>query len=113
MAWDIKRLIKLSSNLKIKSIALSNIKEIDECFWYDLGGDQPTCRSIVGHIKIINEADLQHPIILCEKGRVMDGMHRVCNALIKGHTTIKAVQFTTYIPPDYLGIKPEDLPYEN
>ena len=32
----------------------------------------------------IEETDLEYPIILAADGRVMDGMHRVCKALLEG-----------------------------
>ena len=42
----------------------------------------------------------------------MDGMHRVCKALIEGRETITAVQFGQDPEPDYVGIPPDELPYE-
>ena len=41
----------------------------------------------------------------------MDGMHRVCKAVMLGHITISAVQFPTHLEPDYVGIEADDLPY--
>lgn len=112
LAWNIKTLIQRTGDFKIKNILLSDIKEINECFWYYLGGYKPTCRSITEHAKLIDSVDLKYPIILCREGRVMDGMHRVCKALIKGHETIKAVQFELNVKPDHIGINPKDLPYK-
>ncbi|OAJ33953.1 hypothetical protein [Piscirickettsia salmonis] len=111
LAWDVRRLINQSCNLPIKNILLSAIQELDECFWYD-GNNKPTCRNIVEHTKLIQAADLHYPIILCKDGRVMDGMHRVCKALLQGLTHINAVQFTIDIKPDFTGINPKDLPYD-
>jgi hypothetical protein len=42
----------------------------------------------------------------------MDGMHRVGKALLSGLASIEAVQFEHDPEPDYIGIQPEDLPYE-
>jgi hypothetical protein len=111
LAWDVQYLIESSKHLKVKSILLSSIKEIDESFWYDLGGAQPTCRNIIEHATLINEVDLQYPIILCKNGRIMDGMHRVCKAILHRHTKIQAVQFDTDIEPSFIDISPDDLPY--
>jgi len=110
MSWDVLRLIKLTSKLQVKLIPLAQIQELDEQFWYGLG-TRPTCRSVAEHAKLINEVDLSYPIILCPEGRVMDGMHRVCRALIEGHDSIKAVQLETEVEPDYIGVLPDDLPY--
>ena len=42
----------------------------------------------------------------------MDGMHRVSKAFVEGHETINAVQFATDPAPDYVGCRPDELPYE-
>lgn len=41
----------------------------------------------------------------------MDGMHRVCKAFLDGHHDIEAVRFIEDPAPDYVGVKPEKLPY--
>ncbi len=59
----------------------------------------------------MSEANLSHPIVLSQDGRVMDGMHRVCRALIEGRKTIRAVRFEVDPEPDYVGVDPDELPY--
>lgn len=66
---------------------------------------------MVEHCLLIEEANLDYSIILSHEGRVMDGMHRVCKALKNGATHIKAVQFNSYVEPDYVGKEPDELPY--
>jgi hypothetical protein len=111
LAWDVFRLIELAKTLPVIEVPLTAIKELDEAFWYDLGNARPTCRSIIEHVDLMGKADLRYPIILCEQGRVMDGMHRVCKAVLQGNLLIKAVQFSTAVAPDHIGINPEELPY--
>ena len=41
----------------------------------------------------------------------MDGMHRICKALIQGQAFVMALRFTEDPPPDFVGVAPEDLPY--
>ena len=112
LAWDVRRLVKLSENFTINSVKLTSIKEIDDTYWYDLEGAIPTCRNIAEHAKLINDADLQYPIILCEDGKIMDGMHRVCKALLLDKKSILVVQFKKYIDPDFINMFPDDLPYD-
>ena len=57
------------------------------------------------------DADLAFPVILSSDGRIMDGMHRVCKALLHGHTHITAVRFAADPPPDHVGKNPDELPY--
>ena len=111
MAWDVFRLIALSKEFEIVEILLSDIRELDEEFWYIFGEGKPTCRNIIDHANLINNADLSYPIILCSEGGVMDGMHRVCRAVLNGKQTINAVVFSEFIKPDFIGVAPSDLPY--
>jgi hypothetical protein len=113
MAWDVRRLVRLSRDLPVREVALSGIRELDEPHWYSEEGDMPTCRSLLGHMRLIDEARLEYPIILDEEGRVMDGMHRVCKAIREGRETLPAVRFETNPPPDYVGRDPQDLPYDD
>lgn len=112
MAWDIHRLVNLSKDFTVIDVPLEHIKELNEAYWFEADDTQPTCRNVAAHSKLIREVDLRFPIILFSNGRVADGMHRVCRALIDGYTTIKAVQFSIDPTPDYVGIEPEDLPYD-
>ena len=92
-------------------MALSSIHELDEVYWFDGAIERPTCRKVLEHMRLINEVDLSHPIILGADGRVMDGMHRVAKTLLEGRAVIEAVKFELDPDPDYVGRSPEDLPY--
>jgi len=109
LAWDVDRLVELSASLPPKPIALSAIRELDENFFGD--DESPTWRTMPGHLRLIDEADLSYPIILSATGAVMDGMHRVARAARQDRTEIEAVQFAEDPPPDHVGLKPDDLPY--
>jgi hypothetical protein len=109
LAWDVDRLVQLSSSLARKHIPLSKIRELDEVWAVDDGPQ--TWRAMVEHLKLIDEADLSFPIILSSSGAVMDGMHRVARAARQGRTEIEAVQFEEDPEPDYVGRGPSDLPY--
>lgn len=110
-AWDVDRLIALARDLPRQRVALSEIREIDEVYWFDDGYQRPTCRAVLEHMRLIEEADLSFPIILAAGGRVMDGMHRVAKAVYEGRSDIDAVQFERDPAPDYVGRHPRDLPY--
>ena len=101
----------LTKNLPRVQVPLSSIRELDEPFWFG-HGDVPTCRAVAEHARLIEATDLAHPIILSADGRVMDGMHRVCKALLLVHATITAVRFTTDPDPDYIDVQPDELPYD-
>ncbi len=111
MAWDVVRLIDLSKDLQRTRVPLSSIREMDEVYWFDDEAERPTCRNVLVHMRLINEADLSDPIILGADGRVMDGMHRVAKALLQGREEIEAVQFERDPEPGYVGRRPSELPY--
>lgn len=109
--WDVSRLVRLSSAFTVKKVALSAIRELDEAYWFETG--VPDCRAVALHAKLILETDLSYPVILSSNGRVMDGMHRVCKALLEGRSTIAAVQFSDDPEPDYIDRDLESLPYDD
>jgi hypothetical protein len=109
LAWDVDRLIQLTSQLPRKTLPLDQIRELDE-EWF--GEDErPTWRALLEHVRLIEAADLSYPIILSASGAVMDGMHRVAKAMLEGRNGIEAVQFDEDPEPDYVGRGPDDLPY--
>ena len=109
LAWDVDRLIERSRDLPRQRIPLERIRELDEPLF---GGDEPaTWRSLLAHVRLMDEADLRYPIILAADGAVMDGMHRVAQAMRSGAREIEAVRFAEDPPPDHVGKGPDDLPY--
>ena len=113
LAWNIRRLVELSSDLPVEQINLTDIAELDEKHWYAHEGDSPTCRSLLQHMELIDNVDLSYPIILDRDGRVMDGMHRVCKAIREGKDKIPAVRFVMNPEPDFVGCNPDELPYDD
>lgn len=109
LAWDVDRLVFLTRQLPVRAVPLSQIRELDEPLF---GEDEPpTWRSFVGHVQLLEAAELTYPIILAANGAVMDGMHRVAKALRDGLPAIDAVQFQKDPPPDFVGRRPDELPY--
>lgn len=92
-------------------VPLSSFRELDEAYWFDLGDQQPTCRAVVEHATLINQADLAFPVILSSDGRVMDGMHRVAKALMLEHADIETVRFERDPEPDFFNRSADELPH--
>ena len=109
--WDVHRLVRKSKALKVLSIPLSEIAEVDENWWYDDPDSPPTPRSIAAHMALVEQTDLDHPILLCADGRLMDGMHRVLKALLEKRERILAVRFPVTPEPDYINASIDELPY--
>ena len=110
-AWEVARLVALTKGFVRHRVPLASIREIDEAYWSNEGSKQLTCRGVVEHARLMQDCDFSHPVILSCDGRVMDGMHRICKALLLGHPDIEAVRFAADPEPDYVGVDPADLPY--
>jgi len=111
-AWDMDRLLTLAKDLPRVQVPLDAIRELDEPYWFSGGAQDATCRAVLEHARLIGEADLSFPIILSSDGRVMDGMHRVAKAMLHGLSSIEAVRFEHDPEPDFVGVDPDDLPYD-
>ena len=82
-AWDVRRLIELTRSFPALRVALTEIRELDGPYWAGEWDKPMTCRAVVDHARQMQEVDLAHPVILSSDGRVMDGMHRICKALLE------------------------------
>jgi hypothetical protein len=110
-AWDVHRLVELSRGFVRERVPLSAIQELDEPHWANESVHKMTCREVVDHARLMLDCDLRFPVILSSDGRVMDGMHRICKALLDGQNDIEAVRFVHDPEPDYVDVHPDDLPY--
>lgn len=111
-AWDVHRLIELARALPREDVPLTQIHELDTDYWSQ-AGTEPTVRGLLIHVRLILDVDPSHPILLGPDGRVMDGMHRVCRAILDNHATITAVRFPHLPEPDHRNVRPHDLSYDN
>ena len=109
--WNVNKIIAENKHLPIQSILVSEIREVDEPYWFEQS-DHVTVRDFINHIQLINEASLDYPIVLCSEGRIIDGMHRVVKAVLLQQTHIKAIQLLHPLAPDYIDVDPETLPYD-
>ena len=109
--WDVDRLVRLSAELPSRRVPLTEIWELDEIRWFDPDGEQPTCRAVLEHMRLVLASDASFPILLGCDGRVMDGMHRVLKVALEGGAEIEVKQFTVDPEPDFVGVNLEDLPY--
>lgn len=91
--YKVLDLIEMAKTIKPFDLPLQGI-DLSVRPW----GENMTIDSYVYHAKRMNEADLNYPIILDNKGFICDGWHRVSKAILEGRTTIKAIRLK--IMPD-------------
>ena len=87
--WRVSRLIALSKDLTVMDIPIEHLNI------YGIYPKISNTMDFVEHVRLVNNADLNYPIILDDEGYVMDGRHRIAKALLDGVASIKAVRFKT------------------
>jgi hypothetical protein len=100
----------LSRDLPRETVALEDIRELDESFWAK-EGPRMTCRQVAEHCAADARGGHALSFIFSSCGRVMDGMHRLCKALLLGQDAIETVRFMEDPDPDYIDADPDNLPY--
>jgi disulfide oxidoreductase YuzD len=93
LSYDVKDIIELSKKntefkLPIKGIDISVMP------W----GKQ-NIKKLCYHIKRINSASMDYPIILDNEGYICDGWHRLVKAIINGDEYIRAIRLTVMPEP--------------
>lgn len=86
--WSVARLIDDTKHLKAFNAPIAAL-DLSGRIWS--GADMAL---LAYHVKKVNDADLQRPIIIAWDGSIADGRHRIIKALIEGKKTIKAVRMT-------------------
>jgi hypothetical protein len=85
-SWSVARLIHLSKGLPVMDVPLVHLN-----VYYTY--DKITLREMVTHMRAVQDANLEYPIIMDEDGEIMDGRHRMMKAMLDGQNTIKVVRF--------------------
>ena len=62
-------------------------------------------------MRLVNEVELDYPILLDPDGAVLDGMHRAARALLEGRLTVAARRLPKLPNPDYTDVQSDELPY--
>lgn len=59
-----------------------------------------TLDDFLWHSKRIKDADLKYPVLLDNYGKICDGYHRVCKAILEGCSEIDAIRIDVMPEPD-------------
>ena len=95
--WGVSQLIDQSKDLPVMDIPMEHL-----CFDREIAtiAEMPI-REFVGHMMLVMEADMKHPIIMGQDGDIFDGKHRIARALFDKMESIKAVRFEKYPDPTH------------
>lgn len=99
--WFIQSLVKATKALPVTSLELKELDTyLDENAWFQ-GKNEPTIRAFIEHYQRVERADLTYPIIYSPQFGVLDGLHRIVKAHLKGFSSIKAVVLNELPNPDF------------
>lgn len=85
--WSVPSLIHEAKDLEVFDMPLEHL---------NIANIYPSITSTTMYLKHVHSilvADLEYPVILDQEGEIMDGRHRIANAILKGLKTIKCVRF--------------------
>lgn len=119
LVWDVPTLWELARDLPIQMVDVEPLGELDRVAWYGPKehSGRLTVRQVADHVRRIQKAGLEQPILLSAEGHLMDGFHRLAKAYLEGVTQLPAKRFPrnpepirsveiedyilqTYFPPD-------------
>ena len=92
-AWHIETVWRAAKGLPVEEVSVADFPELDEDCWFN--GAAVTVRAVIAHARRIEQADLLMPVILASDGQVLDGMHRIAKAALRGQATVLAQRLVT------------------
>ena len=98
--WLTRRLWELSKDLPVFEYEVSSFDGFDKDVWFG-SQHKPTVKKVLEHYLKIEKANFKYPIIVSRDGMILDGVHRLCRALLDGRKTIPAVKFEIDPEPDH------------
>jgi len=89
--WHVPNLQAAAVGLPVQETSTASFN-LDIDAWFG-EACSPTIANVVHHMKYIQSADLNNPILLSVEGHVFDGLHRLAKCSLEGIQTIKYQQF--------------------
>ena len=98
LLWYTEGLWKKAEQLVPFEVEVAGVEELDENCWF--GSRAPTIREVLATLNGFKRLTSPIRLFLTTTGSLMDGRHRLCKAILEGHSKIKAVQFSSTPTPD-------------
>lgn len=94
-SWSVARLIKLSEEFPEYEVPVFTFST-----WLWPWEDDLSLDSFINHAYRVQNADLSIPILISPSGAIIDGMHRLCKAILEKKETVKVKYFKELPRPD-------------
>ena len=97
--WKVEDLWEVAEGLPIEYIPLQLLTDqLEGTYWTQGEEEDVTPQWVLGHTRRILKADLNYPILVNSENTIVDGIHRLCRAVLDGRDDI-AVQRIEELPP--------------
>lgn len=93
--WSVARLVKLAEDFPVYEVPVFTFQT-----WIWPWEDDTTLDTFISHCNRVKNADLDVPILISPSGGIIDGMHRLCKAVLEKKETIKVKYFKELPVPD-------------
>jgi len=93
--FSVQELIDLNQDNPVEERPITDFNGELECSPW---GSLSTLRKFLHHANRVNCADTSHPILVNQEGLVLDGLHRLAYAFLKGYQTVRVRVVTKYPP---------------
>ena len=94
-SWSVARLIKLAEEFPAYEVPVFTFPT-----WIWPWEDDQSLDSFINHAHRVQNADLSIPILISPSGAIIDGMHRLCKAILEKKETVKVKYFKELPSPD-------------
>lgn len=96
--WSVEDLWEAAKEYPVELIPVVDlVDKLNGTCWTEGAGEDATPQWVLGHTRRILKADLNCPILIDEKNNILDGVHRLCKAVLDGRDNI-AVQRIERLP---------------
>ena len=107
--WQIEDLWNAVEGMPVHHMPVELFVEQLQGTCWTQGDETVTPNWVLSHTRRILGADLEYPMIIDSEGIILDGIHRLCKAVIEGRETV-AVQRIVLMPDPSLAVIEDDFP---
>ncbi len=93
--WSVARLIKLAEDFPVYEVPVFTFPT-----YHWPWEDEQNLDTFISHVNRVQNSDLDVPLLISPSGGIIDGMHRLCKAVLEKKETIKVKYFKELPRPD-------------
>lgn len=107
--WKVDDLWQLAKSLPVEHLPVEMFTDQLEGTCWTEGDDDVTPQWVLGHTRRILGANDKFPILVNENNIIVDGIHRLCKAVLEGKETV-SIQRLEALPEPMFATPEDDFP---